>query len=268
CLGCPRLERGNGRGKLGELFAIGARQRREQLGRRHTERCFRRAKHAAAHGTRPIRCAESPREPTTDAAVPESITNSGLPPLANSRRNELHVERVADCSESQRAEYRREKPRDRRSILVDRSLSEKHEGDGKPTRRTERGGTKHPMTERLLSFARECLALGALAPGNLDRGAQIGERQSRAELPASLIDVEPDDRQQRRQRGCDENHDIANAASRIAGQQREQVPGREHSEPNRPGCEWHDERISRPEPGSQRGWKSGPYLRRGRECHC
>src|SRR6185437_8470661 len=142
CLGCPRLERGNGRGKLGELFAIGARQRREQLGRRHTECCFRRPKNAAAHGTRPIRCAESPREPTTDAAVPESITNSGLPPLTNARRNELHVERVAHRSESQRAEYRREKPRDWRSVLVDRSLSEKDEGDGEPARRAERDDTK------------------------------------------------------------------------------------------------------------------------------
>src|SRR6185312_11768093 len=183
------LERGDGRRKFGELFTESLGQRREELRCGYAQRRFSRAKYASTHGARPLRRAESPGEPRADPALPEAITDPRLPPLTDARRDELYVERVAHRAERQRAEDRREQPRDRRSILVDRSLSEQHQSDGKPARRAEHGHSKNPVARRFLVFARECFALGTLATRDLERGAQIGERLPGAELAAALIDV-------------------------------------------------------------------------------
>ena len=77
---------------------------------------------------------------------------------------------------------------------MDDAQQEQPEGDREPGRRADRRESQHPVRERLLLVPRERLSLGPLAPRDLERRPQVGERVSGPELPARLVEVEADDR--------------------------------------------------------------------------
>src|SRR5262249_35068690 len=153
---------------------------------RHAERCLGWAKHSATNDARSFRRVESSREPLARAALPQTVANARLPPLAQFVRNELDVERVAQRAEPERREHWSEKPRETGAVLVDRSLKEKPERDREPRRRTDRRDSQDAMTGWLNIGARERLGFVAFAACDLECGTQIGERMPCAKLSAGL----------------------------------------------------------------------------------
>ena len=155
----------------------------------------------APASARALRRAEPAREPLPSAAVPEAIADPRLPPLADPVGNELHVERVAHRAEQHRAEHGREDEHDAdlgsRGSLPGAS-SPKVTASQVAEATVASRSTRWACGSRFV--ASERLGLGPLAPRDLERRAQVGERVSRPELPARLVEVEPDDRQER-QRG-------------------------------------------------------------------
>jgi hypothetical protein len=61
-------------------------------------------------------------------------------------------------------------------VLVDRSQEHQPDGDREPARRGHRGDAQQPVAEGLASRRVERLGLRPLAPRDVERGAQVGER--------------------------------------------------------------------------------------------
>src|SRR5262245_9507089 len=110
------------------------------------------------------------------------------------------------------------------------------------------------MSTRLLFLVRCSLCLGAFASSDFERCAKIGERVAGAELFARLVEMEADDRQQRRRGDRREKHDVSEASRPLAGEPHDQVYQRERAESSGPAHVRNEKRIPRAEPRAQR-WR-------------
>ena len=119
--------------------------------------------------------AKPAREPFAGATVPQPVAHTGLPPVPQPRRDELHVERVGDGAESERRQARAEDPPRVDLPVSDRPRQEQPERHREPGGRCDHRCPQPPMHRRLGAPMREGFGLGTLASCDIECRAQVRE---------------------------------------------------------------------------------------------